>query len=291
MINKLKKPGNRTVIAYMELLFASFGWAMSTIIIKKYVGDIPPFHLLTGRFFVAALFLFLIRPKHYKKTDISTVKTGVLLGFFSFLAYALAMVGLVYTTASKAGFFVAMAVMFVPTFECVLKRKRPSKWLLISIFMALVGLYLVSGMNGLGINKGDLLSIGCALAYTIYILFLDRMGDNKDSLILTEVQLVFVVLLGIISMILFEGISIKYFLAAIGPVLVLGIIGTGLTTLLQARGQKYASPESVGLIFLGEPLFTFVMAVVLLNEVVNLSGIIGAVLLLLAMIVTVLKKV
>ena len=44
--------------AYAELLFVAFSWALSTVIIKKHIGDMPFYHLLMGRFTVGTL-LFL----------------------------------------------------------------------------------------------------------------------------------------------------------------------------------------------------------------------------------------
>lgn len=285
------KPQTRLAIAYTELFLTSASWALGTILIKLYVKDVPPFHLLFGRFFVAMLFLLALRPQTLKKATTKSFKVGSVLGLFSFLSYGFGVMGLVYTTASKSGFFVAMAVLFVPLSETVLKKRLPNRWLVLSITLSMVGLYLISGMDGGGINLGDILSLLCSVAYTVYILILDRFGKSEDTMVLTQIQLIFVSFLAFLVVLIFEGFSVGLLLSVWMPLLIMGILSTGMTTLLQARGQRYASPESVGIIFLGEPLFTFLMALAIIGERTSWIGVLGAGLLLFAMVLAVLKKV
>lgn len=285
-----KNKETNKIKAYIMLIITAFGWALSTIIIKIYVEAIPPFHLLTSRFVIATLFIFLTNPRKIKSISKKDIKVGSLTGVFLFAAYACGITALKYTTASKSGFLVALSVLFVPIVETIIRKKLPSKWIVISVLISLVGLRLISGINGTGFNIGDLIAIGCAASYTVYILLIDRLGNNIDDFILTITQLTAVSIVGFICAVIFEGINIECIKSGLIPILVMAILGTALSTLLQIKAQKIASPESVGIILLGEPLFTLIMAYFILNETIIFVGMVGAVLLLFSLVMAIVKK-
>lgn len=277
--------------AYFQLMILAFAWAVCNIIIKLYIDEVPPFHLLTGRFIIAAVCISLTNPKKILSITKKDMKIGSIMGIFLFVTYACAIVCFKYTSASKAGFLIALSVLLIPIVETVLKKKLPSKWTLISIIASVIGLRLISGINGSGFNLGDMIAIACAVAYTGYVLLLDRFGNDRDDFILTIIQLGTVAIIGCIATISYEGINFEALKSGFVPILVMGVFGTGITTFLQTKAQKVASSESVGIILLGEPLFTLIMAYFILNETIFFSGVIGAGLLLFSLVIAIIKKV
>lgn len=167
----------------------------------------------------------------------------------------------------------------------------PSKWTFISVIISLLGLRLISGMDGAGYNIGDTLAILSALFYSFYIIMMDRKGKDIDETVLTLVQLAFVSVFSIIALLLFEKFSFQYFKIIWLPILVIGIICTGMSTLFQTRAQKVASTESVGILLLGEPLFTSILAFLILKETILLSGLLGGLLILFSLVIAILKDV
>lgn len=282
-LNKIK--------AYGELLITAFGWALSTILLKMYIDFVSPYYLLMGRFVVGSIFIFAMKPNAVKSINRENLRVGIPLGLLVFGAYTFGVVCLKYTTASKSGFLVALSVLFVPIFESIIGRKMPSKWTSISVFTSLVGLRLISGMNGTGFNIGDGMAIFSAVIYTVYILMMDRYGKDIDDMVLTLIQLGVVSICFIIVVALFEGLNLEYIKIAWKPILIIGILCTGVSTLCQTRAQKVASTESVGILLLGEPLFTLIMAFFILNETILVSGLIGGGLILTSLVLAVLKKI
>ena len=57
----------KRIRAYAELLITAFAWALSTIMIKMYIGTVPPLHLLMGRFVIGVIFAFRVRQGNWKK--------------------------------------------------------------------------------------------------------------------------------------------------------------------------------------------------------------------------------
>jgi drug/metabolite transporter (DMT)-like permease len=184
-----------------------------------------------------------------------------------------------------------MSVLFVPIVTAILRRRLPNKWIVMSVLISIVGLYLVAGINGDAFNKGDVLALFCAGAYTVYIMLLDKYAKDIDEAQLVLIQLGVVTLISFLAMMVFEGFKLGLIIDHFWPLLVTGVLGTAITNFAQTRAQQDASPESVGLILLGEPLFTLLLAVVILNETIMFKGMIGVVLLLSAMVITVLKDV
>lgn len=273
------------------LFITAAGWALSTIVIKMFVGSIPVFHIMFGRYLVALVAIVLFKSKEIRKIKKEELRPGIILGFFLFLAFTLAIMSLYYTSASKSGFLVAMSVLFVPIVTTLLRKKLPNPWVLFSVVLSLIGLYFIAGMNGGSFNFGDLLALLCAASYTVYILIMDRHAKHIDESILVFIQFFVVTVLSFFGMIVFEGISVEAFKIGFVPIIVIGLIGTAITNFAQTKAQKHASPESVGLILLGEPLLTLVMAAFILKESILIGGLFGAGLILVALVITVTKDI
>lgn len=277
--------------AYAELLFVAFSWALATIIIKKHIGDIPSYHLLMGRFVIGTIFIFALQPGNVMRIRKQDLKVGIPLGILVFGSYAFGVICLNYTSASKSAFLVSLSVLFIPLAETIRKKMPPSKWIVISVVLSLAGMVLISGINGTGFNYGDALAIASSIVYTMYVLALDRHGKNIEDTLLTLIQLIVVSVCCIIAAVFVEGFSLEYIKSGLIPIVIIGVLCTGMTTLFQTKAQKVASPESAGILFLGEPLFTLIMSYFILKETILLKGLTGAALILSSLVIAVLKKV
>ncbi|NLM43518.1 MAG: DMT family transporter [Clostridiales bacterium] len=281
----------KKIKAYAELLFVAFSWALSTVIIKKHIGDMPFYHLLMGRFTVGTLFIFALQPSNVARIRKQDLKVGIPLGILLFGAYAFGVICLKYTSASKSAFLISLSVLFIPLVETIRKKTTPSKWIIISVVLSLAGMVLISGINGTSFNYGDALAIASSIVYTMYVLTLDRHGKNIEDTLLTLIQLVIVSICFFIAAVLFEGFSINHIMNGLIPIIIIGVLCTGMATLFQTRAQKVASPEAAGILFLGEPLFTLIMSYFILKETILFGGLIGAALILSSLVIAVLKKV
>lgn len=277
--------------ADLLLFITASGWALSTILIKLYIDTIPVFHLMLGRYFIGFVILLALQKSKLKNLTKQELKSGSLLGILNFLAFTFAITSLTYTSASKSGFLVAMSVLFVPIVTTLLKNKLPNKWTIFSVGMSVVGLYYVSGMNGGSFNLGDLLALLCAVSYTVYILLLDKYAKDIEESKLVILQLGIVSLISLFFVVFYEGFQLQVLIDGFIPILIIAIFGTTITNYAQTKAQKHASPESVGLILLGEPLLTLIMAAFILKEVILVKGLIGASIILIALVITVVKKI
>lgn len=277
-------------MAYAMLFLLSFLWAATSIVMKVFISDMGPAHFMLGRFSLAAVLFYTIRYKQIKFTK-SSLLHGAYTGFFLFLAYYFAIVALKYTTASKAGFLVSLSVLWVPIFQLFIKRKMPNRWVMMTVVLSLIGLYLISGLDGIGFNYGDFFALLCSLAYTFYIMYIDKYIDEIDGNQLTFIILLVVSIWSLLTAMTLEKFEPMSIIENWPVILVVAIFGTLLTTYIQTKAQSVASPEAVGVILLGEPLFTLIMATTLLSETATRSGLFGGALLLSALVIAVVKKI
>lgn len=291
IITRSKELNQAKTVAYILLILTAFGWSLSTILCKVCIGTVSTAHILMVRAVVASFVIFLAAPRKIINVDKDHLKSGLILGVLIFCAYFLGVICLKYTTASKAGFLMAFNVLLVPTAEAIIKKRLPSKWIVISVVISLVGLQFISGINGTGFNFGDFLAFLCAVFYTVYTIALDRLGRNKDNLTLSFMQMAVLGICALIVVLLFEGINLTGIRISLLPLLVMGVFGMAMPTFFQTKAQKVASTESVGIILLGDPLFTLILAYLFLHETILPSGLLGGGLILLSCVIAIIKKV
>lgn len=212
-------------------------------------------------------------------------KTGLLCGCALFIAASLQQVGLVYTDAGKAGFITAMYIVLVPVLGLVLGKKIP-KSAVISVLLAVVGLYLLSCMGASGINQGDLLLMGCALAFAVQITCIDRFAGGLDGFRLNCIQSLVVALLSVPFIALTETVVVRDILNCWGPLLFAGVMSMGLAYSLQILGQKHLEPTTASLIMSLESAFAALGGWWLLGETMTSWELLGCALVFLAVLIS-----
>ena len=196
--------------------------------------------------------------KPTKQDNKTLLLGGLVCGFFLCVASCLQQVGIaVGTSGGKAGFITAMYIIFVPIFGLFLGKKvQPHVWLCVAL--AAVGLYLLCIKGGdLRFETGDLLVLGCAVAFGFQILSVDHFAPRViDCLKLSALEFLVSGLLTVIPMLIFEGVGeLTLVPAAIGPILFAGILSCGVAYTLQTIGQKYTEPAIASLIMSFEAVF------------------------------------
>ena len=193
-------------------------------------------------------------------------KAGCLCGCALFVAASLQQIGLVYTSAGKAGFITTMYIVLVPVLGLFLGKKIP-KLAVISVGLAVVGLYLLSCAGGISnINKGDLYLMGCALAFAVQIQCVDHLSVGQDGFRMNCIQCLTVSVLSIPFALITETVVWEHLLAAAGPLLFSGCLSMGIAYSFQIMGQKHVEPTTASLIMSLESVFAVIGGWWLLQE-------------------------
>ena len=194
-------------------------------------------------------------------------KGGLLCGLFLFAATSLQQIGLVYTSAGKAGFITALYVVLVPVAGWLLLRKRPGKVIWASVGLAVIALYLLCmPAEGFQVERGDALVLGCAVCFTAQILCVDHYAPRVDGFTLARDEFLITGILSMIIALLTEEIRIEGILGAAGPILYAGVLSGAVGYTLQIVGQRDVNPTVASLIMCLEAVFAVLTGVILLGE-------------------------
>lgn len=263
---------NYPLVIYMKkqmrgtiaLLCGTSIWGLAFIAQSVGMDLIGPFTFQAIRCGLAVAFLFLLTLFFDFKIGIAKSLSkwknkrlwiaGGVCGSALFIAASLQQVGLIYTDPGKAGFLTAMYIVLVPMLGIFVRRK-PGLNAVFSVALALVGLYLLSFMGVAEINVGDLLLIGCALAFAVQILLIDNFAQDLDGLRLNCVQALVVALLSLPWMLLKEEPNLGNILACWLPLGFAGILSMGVAYSLQIVGQRNLEPTTASLIMSLESVF------------------------------------
>ena len=105
---------------------------------------------------------------------------GLLCGLALAAASSLQQIGLVYTSAGKAGFITALYILIVPVLGLFLGRRAGGKtWA--GVGLAVVGMYFLCMKEGFSIAYGDVLMIICAFVFSLHILIIDYFSPKVDG--------------------------------------------------------------------------------------------------------------
>lgn len=275
-----------------ELLMASVSlvWGSSYLLMKVGLHSISPFNLIALRFGIAFICMVILFFQHFHKLNKNLLGKGVLLGSILFLTFTGMVCGVNHTTASTAGFLTSTTVVMVPILESMIRRSIPHKSIIISICIAICGLFLLTAKDGIAADKGALLCLIGALFYAIYIIILDKIAKREDTLLISIIQLGVVFLLGTVFMFLFEIPAFPETPLQWVAIVCLGLICTAYGFVVQPIAQRYATPEKIGLVFSLEPVFSAILSFIFLHEILDILGYVGATLIFSSVILSEIMK-
>ncbi|WP_228048791.1 DMT family transporter [Nodularia sp. LEGE 06071] len=247
---------------------------------KDIVTSLSPSALIASRFVIAAGVFSL----NLRNINALLFRDGTLLGLLLFFFLAIETIALKTIPANRAAFIGSLNVLIVPLLGWLSGKPILLKTFLASV-VAVIGIGIMFWEGGeLGI--GDLLMFVDAFVYAVYILFLERVASRHPTLTLTSVQLFFIAALALLwnnTQILHEFEVIQQHW---GAILYLGLLATAAVIWLQTLAQQWVSSEETALLYTLEPLFATIFSFWLLGEHLGLRGLIGAILVLAALLIS-----
>ena len=266
----------KSIKGSLLLMLGSVIWGVAFAAQRMGMDYVQPFTfsgvrmLLAGVVLIPAAAISGRRTESARKTDTEKRQQrtgGLLCGLFLFAATSLQQVGLVYTSAGKAGFLTALYVVLVPVAGWMLFRKQPGRIIWISVGLAVAALYLLCvPKQGLRVESGDLLLLGCAACFTGQILCIDRYAPTADGFALARDEFLITGVLSMAIALLTEEISLQNLVKAAVPILYTGILSGAVGYTLQIIGQKNVNPTIASLVMCLESVFAVLTGALLLGE-------------------------
>src|SRR5579883_1015411 len=230
---------SRSHRARLLLLLMAFFWGATFVLVKNALRQVSPLLFNSVRMAIATIALVAIFHRKLRGISRSAVMGGMLLGVFLWLGYAFQTSGLRLTTPSKSAFLTGLSVVLVPLVVSVAARRLPSRWAMLGVFRALAGLYLMTIPSGsdlmlASVNRGDLLTIGCAASFALHIFFNGRMTRRYDFEHMATVQVATAAVLMIVLTILFEPPRLAWSGQVVFALAFTGVVCTAVAFSVQA---------------------------------------------------------
>lgn len=209
--------------------------------------------------------------------DLRLWKAGLFCGLPLFVATNLQQMGIVDTDAGKSAFLTAMYIVFVPVIGMFFGQK-PSKWVPVSVVLGVAGLYCLSCVGVTSIATGDLLLLGCAAAFAIQIMAVDKYANQVDCLRLNCINAFLCAVLSALIMLITEEPTWNAVRVCFGSVAYAGVLSMGIAYSLQNIGQKNLDSATASLLMSTESVFAVLAGWIVLGEQLTFWEGIGCVL-------------
>ncbi|RLD07794.1 MAG: EamA family transporter, partial [Chloroflexota bacterium] len=186
----------KSVQANLILLITAVIWGGGFVAQRLGMQQMGPYIFNGFRFLIGALTLvpvILVRKKSVvveKRDSKKILLIGAVAGLFLFFGATFQQLGLVFTTAGKAGFITGLYVVIVPLLG-MLWGDRGSLYSWLGAVVAVVGLYFLSASRGLVFAPGDGFVLIGACFWALHVQFIARFSPDVDAFQLSFVQSLF----------------------------------------------------------------------------------------------------
>ena len=278
------------------LILCAFVWGMAFSAQSNAMEHIGPITFVFLRAIITSAVLFAVSPLFRipklrsivasdKKIPVRQyIWLGAALGVILVAAVSLQQIGIVYTTAAKSGFITALYIVMIPVIGLFMKKKVG--WLVwVAVAISVIGLMLLCLDKDLSINKGDILTLGCAFVFSFHIILIDRFAADMNSVLLSAIQFGVSAIVALPIMLITEEVHISGILACWPSVIYAAVFSGAIGYTLQFVGQKYTNPTLASLLMCLESVFAALGGWVLLGESLLPKELIGCLLMLGASII------
>lgn len=271
------------------LLITAIVWGSGFVVTAIALEYLTAYQVMAGRFALATLILTIIFGYKFKKFTKSVVWKGVILGILLYTAFALQTVGLEYTTPSKNAFLTAVNVVIVPLIAYLIYKRKIDRYEMIGSVIAIVGIGFLSLENSLTINIGDVLSLACAIAFAFDIFYTNLFVQKEDAISMTLVQFITATLIGLVVLFIQGDIPKTMEKEAMYSIVYLAVFSTAIAYIFQNIAHQYTTATKAAIILSTESFFGMLLSVVFLHEVLTGRMVIGAMLIMAAILIAELK--
>ncbi len=282
-------------LSLLQLLLASAIWGFAFVAQRAGMEHVGPFTFNGIRFLLGSAVLFPLlaairgRGQPVARRTRATACGLALAGVVLFVSASLQQIGIVTTTAGKAGFITGLYIVIVPLLG-LLRRQRAGAPVWIGAGVAVGGLYLLSVTERLAVELGDGLVLAGAFGWAVHVHVIGWLATRVRPLVIAAVQFAVCGLLSVMVAVLAETIRWTGIVGAAVPILYAGLLSTGVAYTLQVFGQRRIDPSRAGIVLSLEAAFAVLGGWLLLGETMTPRMLAGSGLMLAGMIAAQLRR-
>jgi drug/metabolite transporter (DMT)-like permease len=225
------------------LIAVSMIWGATFLVVQNALSVSTPFVFVSMRFGTAALVLALVAGRSLAELTWQEVKAGALIGTAMILS-------------STSGFLTALYVPIVPLLQWALLRQPPSLPAWIGVGLAFIGLVLIAGLDGAGVDMGygEFVTVLCAVAFATEIILIGAFAGSVDARRVTVVQLAAASLFATIAAPM-AGEPAPVFSWLLASTVIGMALASAAIQLTMNWAQKTVSPTRATIIYASEPVW------------------------------------
>ncbi len=240
------------------LVWVTILWGGTFLAVQIALQWASPLALVGVRFSIAAALLGAVLAWQGALRGLNRyeVRAGVVLGFWVFLGFGLQTAGLQTIESSKSGFLTALYVPFVPLVLLLWKRQWPSRWAWVAVGLAVLGTYALTGaqLNLASWSVGDWLTVACALAFAMEIVFLGHYSRHCNPVRLAWVLTASAAVMAWIASGLLQESGVQWTWSFVGLIVGLACV-TAFVQFAMSWAQQSVPETRATLIYSMEPVW------------------------------------
>lgn len=278
---------------FMEslLLMATLFWGASFV----WCEDIANTGINTNayvaiRYAMAVLLMLPVFWKDVRNANRTDWLHGLVLGVLYYLCQATQVWGLQYTTPANGSFITAAYVVLVPFTSWLILKQKAERRVYLALPLCVAGLYVLNLAPGEGLhwNLGNLITVGCALCWSVQMTYISFAGRTTKTSLLTILPLMFAsAISGTVALFTggfaMEGVAVGKFFGTVILLVLFPTIGSGLC---QSYAQKFVAPSKAAVIYTIESVFACTLSVLLGYDEPSARLFVGGALIVSAILVT-----
>lgn len=244
------------------LVIVTMLWGGTFLVVHNAMKHSGPLFFVALRYAVAGSLAFLIFRKKLRGLTRYELLAGIVIGLSLFFGYSLQTAGLQSIESTKSAFITALYVPIVPLLQLVVLRRAPRVLSWLGIFLAFIGLLLLSGSSA-GVNSvadlfsfghGELLTLMGAVGMACEIIFIGKFAGKVDAGRITMVQLLCASGLSWCAMPIVGESLPQFYWPLIISAVAMGVMSITIQFAMN-WAQRTVSPTRATIIYSGEPIW------------------------------------
>lgn len=279
-MNKLALRGE--LLLLLATFLAAVGWIAS----KQIITQVPASAFISARFLLASLILLpfcLSQLRELRAKQLFSIcAVGVVLAACTQLyVYAISMS----SSLSEGAFIMSLAMLIAPFTSWLLFGVTPNRAFWLALPIAVVGMLLLILSNGWQIEQSQWYFLLASTLLSLHFVLNKRLTTNIKPLSSISLQLFVVGLGGLLIVLLEQPQAFEVSKQTLIWFAISTVIATALRYLMQTVGQCSVKIETASLIMILEPVWTLMLSIGLLSEVIEPQKLLGGATILLSLFV------
>ena len=266
---------------HLFLTLASLFWGFNAIASRLAIDEISPMLIVTGRWLGVMIILSIICRNQLSlgfQIFKSNYKWMILMGLSGFTIFnSIYYISAHYTVAINLGIVQSTMPAFIMIISMFWLKTSINLKQVTGLLITFIGVSIVISNGNLAsllrlkLNNGDLLLIVACIFYAIYAVGLRKRPEINDVLLMTFFS--YVAFIGSLPGLIIEITQYSFFFPTFKGLMILSVIiifPSLLAQILFMKGVKIVGPALSGLYTNLVPIFTSVLAIIILDEVFHI---------------------